>query len=164
MRKTVTFIKKAAHMVIFLDLVLLFTTGVWAENYNPTTQIPLSHHQQNSAQTPSLIRENLKTDQEQTLLAENTGTAAAPKEMPGIPEKFKKIDFDNSVCFRRCHQVNDFNPSDKTEQQWRMLIEKDGHDIFKKIVWESRDQKEQTLHYLLKHAGGSSAEGIGVWH
>lgn len=24
--------------------------------------------------------------------------------------------------------------------------------------------EEQTLHYLLKHAGGSSAEGIGVWH
>ena len=120
-----TFIKKAVYIVFFLDLLLLFATGAWAEN---------------------------------------TAIAAAPKEMPGIPEKFQKIDFENSVCFRRCHQVNDINPSDKTEQQWRMLIEKNGHDIFKKIMWESSDQKEKTLIYLLKHAGGSGAEGIGVWH
>jgi hypothetical protein len=107
MRETVTSIKKAAHIVIFLSFVLLFSTGVWAEN--------------------------------------------------------KKFDFETSVCFK-CHQTTDFKPSEKTEQQWRMLIEKNQHEIFKKIVWEYPDQKKQILDYLVKHAGGSGAEGIGVWH
>ncbi|MDA8404926.1 MAG: hypothetical protein M0Z56_12155 [Desulfobacteraceae bacterium] len=116
-----TFIKKAAHFVLFLGLILLFTTGAWAENHHPETTRLNSF-------------------------------------------KFKENDFENSVCFRRCHQPDDFKPSDKTEQQWRMLIEKNGHDIFKKIIWEFPGQKEQTLRYLIEHAGDSGNEGIGVWH
>jgi len=160
----VTFIKKAAGFVIFLDLLFLFSTVVWAENIQPTTQPALLHHPQNSAQTSPLIEETPITDQEQTVRAENTASFGRPEETPVSPEKFNKFDFDNSVCFIQCHQATDFKPSDKTEQQWRMLIEKDGHDIFKKIKWESADQKEKTLIYLLKNAGGSGSEGIGVWH
>jgi hypothetical protein len=159
----VTSIKIIARIVIFAGLVLLFASGVWAENNNPASPPPPLQYQQNPKQPLPVIEETLITDQEQPVRAETAPAAVAPKKMPVTSGAFKKIDFENSVCFK-CHQVSDFNPSEKTEQQWRMLIEKNGHDIFKKIVWESPGQKEQILTYLIKHAGGSGAEGIGVWH
>jgi len=159
----VTSIKKAAHIVIFLNLVLFFSTGVWAENNQRASQPPLPQNQQISPQPPLPIQETPITDQERPVYADKTQEALTPIETPRISGELKKIDFEHSVCFR-CHQATDFEPSKKTEQQWRMLIEKNGHDIFKEIVWEFPGQKEQILDYLVKHAGGSGAEGIGVWH
>lgn len=164
MRKTVTLIKKIALMVFFLDLVFLFATGAWAENKKPTTQLSFLQDQGETAKNYSQVEETPITDQEEVLVAESKTAPATPEEKPRTLLKFNKDDFENSVCFRRCHQLNNFTPSEKTEQQWRMLIEKNGHDIFKKIVWESPDQKEQTLFYLINHAGSPGDEGIGVWH
>ena len=158
-----TLIKNIARMVFFLDLVFLSATGAWAENKNPATLFSVLQFQQKQAQTYSQIEETPITDQEKILLAETESATTAPEEKPDTPLKLKKNDFENSICFR-CHQDTDFTPSDKTIQQWRMLIEKNGHDIFKKIVWESPDQKEQILFYLINNAGTSGAEGIGVWH
>ena len=58
--------------------------------------------------------------------------------------------FRDSVCFKRCHSVTDFNPSDNTARQWRLLIEDDGHALFEEIPWESLQEKEEILNYLLK--------------
>jgi len=83
------------------------------------------------------------------------------KPMPPFPQN----QFENSICFKRCHTKNDFSPSRKTQRQWILLIEKNGHAIFQKIPWESPEQKEQILIYLLKHAKDKNTpkEGIGVW-
>ena len=84
------------------------------------------------------------------------------KALPPLPQK----EFENSICFQRCHKKNDFSPSKKTRKQWIILIEKEGHAIFQKIPWESNDQKDQVLFYLLRHArdSGGIKEGIGIWN
>lgn len=74
-------------------------------------------------------------------------------------------EFENSICFKRCHNFDQIHPSDKTAKQWRLLIEKDGHAIFSRIPWKTPEQKEKVLDYLLQNAGKSTPgpAGIGVW-
>jgi hypothetical protein len=79
------------------------------------------------------------------------------------PPKFSINDFHSSLCFQ-CHTVNDFSPSDKTQKQWRRLIEEDGHSIFEEISWDNAYQKNQILEFLIENAGTYRAEGIGVWN
>ena len=84
------------------------------------------------------------------------------KALPPLPQK----EFETSICFQRCHKKNDFSPSRKTRKQWIILIEKEGHAIFQKIPWESNEQKDQILIYLLRRARDADGikEGIGVWN
>ena len=74
-------------------------------------------------------------------------------------------EFENSICFKRCHSPEEIHPSDKTAKQWRLLIEKEGHSIFSKIPWKNPEQKEKVLDYLLQNAKKSTPgpAGIGVW-
>lgn len=83
------------------------------------------------------------------------------KSLPPLPQD----EFESSICFQRCHTKNDFSPSRKTQKQWIILIEKDGHAIFQKIPWKSAEQKDQILMYLIRHArdANTQKEGIGVW-
>ena len=76
-----------------------------------------------------------------------------------------KQEYDNAVCFKRCHIKNDFSPSNYTAKQWRRLIGEKGHTIFSEIPWEDSDKKEKILSYLLTNAAHSepSTEGIGIW-
>ncbi|MBC2717699.1 MAG: hypothetical protein HF978_20545 [Desulfobacteraceae bacterium] len=85
------------------------------------------------------------------------------EEQKAGPMKISANDFHNSICFK-CHTINDFSPSDKTQKQWRRLIEDDGHAIFENISWETPYQKNQILEFLLENAGTYRAEGIGLWH
>ena len=85
------------------------------------------------------------------------------EEQKAGPPKISVIEFHHSICFK-CHTVNDFSPKDKTQKQWRRLIEDDGHAIFKNISWETPDQKSQILEFLLDNAGSYRAEGIGLWN
>ncbi|MBC2717698.1 MAG: hypothetical protein HF978_20540 [Desulfobacteraceae bacterium] len=92
----------------------------------------------------------------------------APKTVKISSQEYEQIlnqEFDNSICFKRCHNKNDIKPSDNTVKQWRLLIEEDGHAIFGKILWENDKQKEAVLNYLFNNAGNSKPEpaGIGVW-
>lgn len=75
------------------------------------------------------------------------------------------LEFENSICFRRCHNKNALHPDDNTAKQWRLLIEKDGHSIFRDIPWESQQEKQKILDYLLKNAKDAKpgSAGIGVW-
>ncbi len=77
-----------------------------------------------------------------------------------------KQEYDNSICFKRCHSRNDFSTPDNTEKQWRLLIEDDGHAIFNTIPWENPQIKDKIVMYLLNNAGNSrpEAEGIGTWN
>jgi len=76
-----------------------------------------------------------------------------------------RLKFESSVCFKRCHNKNDFYPSDHTAKQWRLLIGQEGHTIFSEIPWESPQQKKEVLDYLLNNARKSRPDsaGIGVW-
>ncbi|MFP4532202.1 MAG: hypothetical protein ACLFNS_05925 [Desulfobacterales bacterium] len=80
-------------------------------------------------------------------------------------EGFTRQDFDNAICFRKCHAPQSISPKDKPKNLWRMLIEKNGHAIFAEIPWQSQEQKEKILQYLLAHANNAEPEyeGIGVW-
>lgn len=83
------------------------------------------------------------------------------KALPPIP----KDEFESSICFKRCHKPDDFSPSQKTRKQWVLLIESEGHAVFEKIPWESPEQKDRVLVFLLRHARdkGDIEEGIGLW-
>lgn len=74
-------------------------------------------------------------------------------------------EFENSICFKRCHSLDKIHPSDKTAKQWRLLIGKEGHAIFSRIPWKNPEQKEKVLDYLLQNARKSTPgpAGIGVW-
>ena len=78
---------------------------------------------------------------------------------------FTRQDFDNSICFKKCHDPQNISPKDKPKNLWRMLIEENGHAIFADIPWQSEKQKESILQYLLTHAHNAEpeSEGIGVW-
>jgi len=75
------------------------------------------------------------------------------------------LEFENSICFKRCHHPGGFQASDKTAKQWTLLIEKNGHSIFTEIPWHNADQKRKIVNYLLNNARDSKPEssGIGVW-
>ncbi len=74
-------------------------------------------------------------------------------------------EFENSICFKRCHKLGDIYPSDNTAKQWRLLIEQGGHTIFSEIPWENQQQKNEIVDYLLNNARKSRPDsaGIGVW-
>ncbi len=74
--------------------------------------------------------------------------------------------FNNSICFKQCHNRNEFSVSDITEKQWRILIGDGGHAVFNIIPWEKPEEKEKILKYLLNNAANSrpEAEGIGIWN
>ncbi len=74
-------------------------------------------------------------------------------------------EYNQSVCFQRCHSKNDFSASDYTYRQWCQLIEKDGHSVFSEIPWENTGEKEKPIKYLTNNARNASFEsaGIGEW-
>ena len=74
-------------------------------------------------------------------------------------------EYNQSVCFQRCHSTNDFSASDYTNEQWCQLIEKDGHSIFSEIPWGNTGEKEKLIKYLTNNAKKASFEsaGIGEW-
>lgn len=75
-------------------------------------------------------------------------------------------EYNHSICFNRCHTQNDFSASDYTYEQWRRLIEKDGHSIFSEIPWETPEIKDNLFKYLVNNAKNATSEpeGIGVWN
>ena len=75
-------------------------------------------------------------------------------------------EYNHSICFERCHTQNDFSASDYTYEQWRSLIEKDGHSIFSEISWENPEMKNDLFKYLVNNAKNATSEpeGIGVWN
>lgn len=139
-------IKRIVPAAVFLCLLLLIASDIFADNMNPEPSPEVVAASQIQDNGPASIP------------APDGATVRNPSY------KFKRYDFENSVCFKKCHQAAFIDPSKKTEQQWRMLIEKNGHDVFETIVWEYPGQKEQVLMYLIEHAGGSGDEGIGVWN
>lgn len=106
-----------------------------------------------------------------TPLDEDEMIQLSPARIAEIIEKEKTLPplslnvFEDSICFQKCHTENDFSPSHKTQKQWLILIEKDGHAIFQEIPWQSADEKDRVLIFLLKHARDANTikEGIGVW-
>jgi len=56
-----------------------------------------------------------------------------------------KQNYDNSICFKRCHSRNDFSAGAYTVKQWRLLIEKDGRAVFCKIPWGNSHEKEKVF-------------------
>lgn len=89
----------------------------------------------------------------------------APGQNNSNVSSFTREDFDNSICFQKCHNPKRISPEDKPKNLWRLLIEEGGHDIFAEIPWESPEQKEQILQYLLNQAKKDEpeSEGIGFW-
>jgi hypothetical protein len=77
----------------------------------------------------------------------------------------ESLEFEKSICFKRCHHSGSLQASDKTAKQWQLLIERNGHSIFSEIPWQTPDQKRKIVDYLLNNARDSKPEssGIGVW-
>ncbi len=101
-----------------------------------TEQIPDTHLQpidenQLDAMSPSLI--------------------APPLMKSSVKDHKRKMDqeFENSICFKQCHNTGDFYPSDNTAKQWRLLIDQEGHTIFSDIPWENPQQKEDAGQVLI---------------
>ncbi|MDA8404925.1 MAG: hypothetical protein M0Z56_12150 [Desulfobacteraceae bacterium] len=111
--------------------------------------------------------QNLKPlpDQALEILSPSTIQKIPPPISPEQYSAMLKAEYDSSVCFKKCHSRNDFSPSDKTKKQWRLLIEKNGHDIYEKISWENPQKKDYILIYLYENARNPDfkAEGVGVW-
>ncbi len=89
--------------------------------------------------------------------------ASTSKQAP--PKPISRDKFSNSICFTRCHSPGSIVPSNYTMKQWRLLIDQDGHDVFEKIPWKSKKEKEEIYLFLLQHASDAKrgSEGIGVW-
>ena len=90
---------------------------------------------------------------------------SAPAQDNNPISPFARPDFDNSICFQKCHNPETIAAADMPENLWRNLIEKSGHNIFSEIPWKSSEQKEQILRYLLSQARKAEpeSEGIGSW-
>ena len=84
------------------------------------------------------------------------------KDTPPADTPMTRQEFENSVCFT-CHQAGQLSAADRTEVQWELLIEKDGHDIFDSIPWQNDLEKQRISDYLRENAKGFMTEGIGVW-
>ncbi|MDA3896910.1 MAG: hypothetical protein PF482_12285 [Desulfobacteraceae bacterium] len=110
---------------------------------------------------------HLQPIDENHLDAMSPSLIAPPVMKSSAKDHKRKMDqeFENSICFKRCHNTGDFYPSDNTAKQWRLLIDQEGHAIFSDIPWESPQQKEQILDYLLNNARNTKpgSAGIGVW-
>lgn len=78
---------------------------------------------------------------------------------------FTHPDFDNSICFQKCHNPQALSAADMPKNLWRHLIEKGGHDIFSEIPWQSDEEKEMIIQYLTSQARKPEpkSEGIGSW-
>lgn len=156
---------------IFLSCFLIIdSTGfLWATEQNPfllITTLEKESPKSFKLISAQVIDAQLLDDQ---MLEDLSPALIAP--LPVIVSRneynqFIKQEYDNSICFKQCHSRNDFSVSDKTEKQWRLLIEDDGHAIFNIIPWEKPPSKEKILKYLLNNAlnSGPKAEGIGIWH
>lgn len=123
---------------------------------SPNTQIASVKHE-----------ENLKPldDDSLEVLSPATTENASPPLSPEQHSAILQQEFESSMCFQKCHQKNDFSPSDKTKKQWQALIENNGHDVFEKLSWETPQKKEYVLLYLYENAKNTElkSEGIGVW-
>lgn len=106
------------------------------------------------------INENQLDEMSPSLIAPPVITVSS-KELQNKMDQ----EFENSICFKRCHKSGDFYPSDNTAKQWRLLIEQGGHTIFSEIPWKSQQQKNEIIDYLLNNARKSrpGSAGIGVW-
>jgi len=109
--------------------------------------------------------EDLKPLDDQSLEVLSPAATAAPPVSPEQYSAILKQEFASSMCFQKCHQRNDFSPTDKTKKQWQALIEKNGHDVFEKLSWETPQKKEYVLLYLYENSKNTElkSEGIGVW-
>lgn len=127
-----------------------------------------------SENSPSLVDQSDKGEEghlqpiNERLLDDLSPSLIAPERKASVlfdENEIIRTEFENSICFKQCHQTDEFSPSDNTAKQWIILIEKNGHSIFSDIPWESAEQKESILQYLLKNAKHSKPEsaGIGVW-
>ncbi|PIP42602.1 MAG: hypothetical protein COX19_00570 [Desulfobacterales bacterium CG23_combo_of_CG06-09_8_20_14_all_51_8] len=118
-----------------------------------------SNAESGSRLTP--INENQLDELSPSLTAPEKKITNAPLKTHPITDQ----NFRDSVCFKRCHSATDFHPSDNTARQWRLLIEDDGHALFEEIPWESLQEKEEILNYLLNNSKNTSPApaGIGVW-
>lgn len=78
---------------------------------------------------------------------------------------FSHPDFDNSICFQKCHSPQALSAADMPKSLWRHLIENGGHDIFSEIPWQSDEEKEMIIQYLTDQARKPEmkSEGIGSW-
>ena len=83
----------------------------------------------------------------------------------GSSNSFTHPDFDNSICFQKCHSPQALSAADMPKSLWRHLIEKGGHDIFSEIPWQSEEEKKMIIQYLTNQARKPEpkSEGIGAW-
>lgn len=91
--------------------------------------------------------------------------AAGAKGQGSSNNCFTHPDFDNSICFQKCHTPQALSAADMPKNLWRHLIENGGHDIFSEIPWQSEEEKERVIEYLTSQARKHEPEpeGIGSW-
>jgi len=159
-----TFIAGCLTLVLLFFYAFLFPSpSIALKPLNDDAMIELSP---STNQIASINHEpKLKPLDDQNLDVVSPATNAPP---PLSAEEYSaviKAEYNSSVCFIKCHQKNDFSPSDKTRKQWQRLIEKNGHDIFETISWENALEKDYVLIYLYENARNPDfkTEGIGVW-
>ena len=121
-------------------------------------------------ESPALVETNPVSDSDSRLTPiKDTQLEALSPALKASPKKefFPVVDpeFQNSVCFKRCHGATDFRAEDRTARQWRLLIGENGHSLFEEIPWKSTQEKEEILNYLLRHSKDTrpAPAGIGVW-
>jgi hypothetical protein len=88
-----------------------------------------------------------------------------PAELPReIYLRNLSLAFQQAVCFE-CHKRKDIDATTKTQKQWRVLIEDNGHEIFQSIPWSNPEEKRNVMQHLLEHAKQTNpkSEGIGIW-
>ncbi len=162
---------QACIFIISFSFIILFS---------PDKSIKALGNEMQSGQNPFLIVEKSEKEADNyfrlvdaQILDDQTLDDLSPALVASAPVKVSLRDcdriirqeYDNSICFKRCHIKNDFAAPDYTEKQWRLLIEENGHALFSEIPWENPDKKEKILSYLLDNAvySGPTSEGIGVW-
>lgn len=158
------FISGCLTLILLLVYVFFPRTSIALKPLGEQEMIQLSP----STEVASVKHEdNLKPldDQSLEVLSPATTEIVAPPVSPEQHSAILKSEFDSSICFRKCHQRDDFSASDKTKKQWQTLIEKNGHDVFEKLSWETPQKKEYVLLYLYENAKNTElkSEGIGAW-
>ena len=147
------------RMIHALTLIMMFLFLMFPHYSNAFR--PLENEDLSENSPPPIDKSNTLDNGEEghlqpineKLLDDLSPSLIAPRSKAPVlsdSDEIIRAEFESSVCFERCHQINEIHPSDNTAKQWILLIEKDGHSIFDNIPWESPEQKEALLQYLLK--------------
>ncbi|MDA3897109.1 MAG: hypothetical protein PF482_13290 [Desulfobacteraceae bacterium] len=155
---------------MLFPLLLLDSNGkLLANEHNPFLKIVAMNEA--SSKSFTLVSSRVIDAQllDNQMLEDLSPALIAPTPVTISRKRFNQAvrnEYENSVCFKRCHNNNDFLISDYSEKQWRLLLEENGHTIFDIIPWKNAQAKEKILQYLVNNAcnSGPSAGGIGCWN